>query len=236
MKYFALILLSVACYGQTTIGIDVIKPGSSFCTGVLQHSDDWNVVNGTGDVQVSAKMTCNIPISSFDTYIVIIKVFEPLTTINNGQRVFTININGESKTIDIKRLIGASKMLDVSFIAAAEKTLNITFEASARTALWSQIAYQRMYSNILPIQIQPTAVMIPTLTTESIPLFPSDSNTTKNYTLATKPADSSGLIIMLEDGTGIFRANAIAAKIEQNLNISLPVLLNGSKLTLVYWK
>jgi len=144
---------------QPTTSLTLINPGSMLCSGNLQHDDQWTAVNGSGDVQVGQKITCKIPITSFDEYIVIVKVFEPLTTIMNGQRVFTININGESKTIDIARIAGNRQMMDVSFVVAAEKTLTITFEASVRTALFSNIVYARTYHNILPIQIQPTAIM-----------------------------------------------------------------------------
>lgn len=226
MKNILLSLISAAllcCAQPQTIGIDVTNPGSAFCTGVLQHSDDWISVNGTGDVQVAQKITCKIFVTSMDLYIVVIKVFEPLTTIVAGQRVFTINVNGESKIIDIARIAGNRQILDVSFVVAAEKTLNITFEAQIRTALWSQIAIQRKMSNIV-------------MNVETVPLFAADSNTIKNYTLAEKPAGSSGLITMLQDGTGLFKANAVAAQINQDLEIKLPQLLDGSKLTLIYWK
>jgi hypothetical protein len=145
-----LFFLPFTLLGQTpiTIPIDIIQPGNANCTGMMQHDMLWESVNGTGIVQVGQKISCNIPLGSMDIYIVVIKVFEPLTTAFNGMRVFTININGESKTIDINRLAGPRNVLDISFIVAAEKTLNIVFEASARTAVWSQIAYQRTYHNI----------------------------------------------------------------------------------------
>lgn len=155
MKTLLAIVFTSACFAQQTIPLTVIQPGSNLCTGLLQHDDLWKDVNGTGDVQVAQKITCTIPIPSFDEYIVVVKLFEPLTTLNSGMRVFTININGEQKTIDLMRLIGYRKIFDASFVVAAEKTLTINFDASTRTALFSQIIIQRKLSNQMAVMTLP---------------------------------------------------------------------------------
>jgi hypothetical protein len=222
-KLILQLLTSAVLIGQP---LTILLPSSPQCTGIKQSDINWPVF----DVQVATKMSCTIEINQSGEYAISIIGFEPLTNAFTGMRVFDITVNGESKRIDYFKLSGVRTFYETSFTVHVFQRITISFDALSRTAVWSQIRIQ---------QQNPQAVVVAgdtLMNVESIPLMATDSNTTKDYTLMSKPAGTSGLITILEDGTGLLKTSAQAAMIDQSLQISLPILQNGSKLTLIYWK
>lgn len=136
MKLAIVCLISLGCgFGPKLIGQSLtnVLPGDPRCTGAAQSDPAW------GTVQVAQKMSCVIPVLQNGLYNVTILLKEPLSTIQAGQRVFTVTVNGHPFNVDIVRLNPQTREYEINNLIAVEKNIVMTFESQVRTALWTSV-------------------------------------------------------------------------------------------------
>lgn len=135
-SFIVAIGLCVGISAQCGLGqsFSTVAPADPRCTGMSQSDPAW------GTVQVSAKMSCTIPVPVGGLYNITILTKEPLSTILVGQRVFSITLNGHTISgVDIARVSPQTRTYEINFLVAVEQQIVIYFESSVRTAVWTSI-------------------------------------------------------------------------------------------------